>query len=134
MQEAKCIWHCMSLFPFNPYCPVCREACVKRKRYARTSGRGDDQVRQWMERLQRLSCDILTAAKSTDSEHRASASKNAFVSTVRDNWSGLNCSVPNPKKDVDVVYRVLKYFVGILWKTSPNINVKADADESIIGA
>eukprot|EP00973_Karenia_brevis_P056624 7877472-Karenia_brevis.AAC.1 len=77
---------------------------MKQKRYARTSGRGDDRVRQWTERLQRLSCDILTVAKSTDRENRASASKKGYISNVRDNWSGLSCSVPNPKKDTDVVY------------------------------
>eukprot|EP00973_Karenia_brevis_P078052 10841847-Karenia_brevis.AAC.1 len=64
---------------------------MKQKRYARKSDRGDDQIRQWTERLQRLSCDILTVSKSTDTENRASASKNAYISTVRGNWSGLNC-------------------------------------------
>eukprot|EP00973_Karenia_brevis_P060735 8446224-Karenia_brevis.AAC.1 len=63
---------------------------MKQKRYGRRSGRGDDQIRQWSERLQRLSCDFLTVSKSTDTEDRASASKNAFITTIRDNWSGLN--------------------------------------------
>eukprot|EP00973_Karenia_brevis_P081057 11242053-Karenia_brevis.AAC.1 len=67
MQEAKSVWHSMSHFP---------EACMKQKRYGQSSGRGDEQIRQWNERLQRLSCDFLTVSKSTDTEDRASASKN----------------------------------------------------------
>eukprot|EP00973_Karenia_brevis_P041205 5699985-Karenia_brevis.AAC.1 len=39
---------------------------MKQKRFTRTSGPGDDQVRQWTEPLPRLSCDILMVLKSTD--------------------------------------------------------------------
>ena len=40
LAEAKTKEHLSSHFPYNPYCPICRIACMKQKRHGKTGGQG----------------------------------------------------------------------------------------------
>ena len=57
--EAKTKEHQASHFPFNPYCPICKIACMKQKRHGRTKGRGEDVAKQWTTPIQGISTDTM---------------------------------------------------------------------------
>ena len=100
--ECNTLKHKTYHFPHNPYCPICVEANMRQRSFARASEPEDDGLNAFDAPLKRLGADIIVVSISSTDQNRVSASSNMVAHTIRDQYSGMATALPSHTKSSDV--------------------------------
>ena len=127
--EANSTAHKRDHYPHNPYCPTCVRSHMRQRSVCRLKEREDDQLPAVKKVFDRISADHMITQKSTEGKI-----ENNVAFTVRDEWSGAGIACPRRTRSLESNRVDLKHFVGVKGPTRPNILVKSDAANEIVGA
>ena len=106
---------------------------MKQRRFARSQPRDDEHVIEPVATGMQLSVDDIVVSKSLSDTSKLSASGNANITIILDQFSGMPLATPSASSSEDKIYARLRHFVGP-GRLSPEVVVKSDASPAILAA
>ena len=121
-------------FPTNPWCPICCEANLMQRKFARSGGREDDQLPPVLGIHQMWSTGHIIVARS-NGDLKESSDGEICSHTIRDCYSGAFQAIPDKDKDETVIKsNYVHFYSKTLTPTKVIVIVKSDNYKSLLNA